>query len=179
MRACHRQDSVDYPIYYLDPKTEGPGVKWWTRALGDLIHLCGRQKVAQHVAALQYMPYRAREFRHAPVAAPIPAVHFPGTSCGDSTQGRSPRMQGQETMDGGRTGVGSLSLGLRYNKSKAGRNFQWLLPKGLLSRCPGHKQGCLNRKAPDQKTLSGWICRSGPNSTNRVAALAPLSPRPG
>ena len=76
VRACHRQDSVEYPNYYLDPKTEGPGVKWWTRALGDLIHLCGRQKVAQHVAALQYMPYRAREFRHARLRLPSQQFTF-------------------------------------------------------------------------------------------------------
>ena len=69
-------------------------------------------------------------------------------------------------MDGGRTGVGSLSLGLRYNKSKAGREYQGLLRIGLLSRCPGHRQGCLNRKAPDQKSnpepiLAAPTLRSG------------------
>ena len=76
VRACHRQDSVEYPNYFLDPKTEGPGVKWWTRALGKLIRLCGRQKVAQNVAALQYMPYRAREFRHARLRLPSQQFTF-------------------------------------------------------------------------------------------------------
>ena len=76
VRTCHRQDPVEYPNYFLDPKTEGPGVKWWTRALGDLIHLCGRQKVAQHVAALQYMPYRAREFSHSRLRLPSQQFTF-------------------------------------------------------------------------------------------------------
>ena len=75
-RECHRQDPVEYPNYYLDPKTEGPGVKWWNRALGNLIHLCGRQKVAQHVGALQYMPYRARKFRHSRLRLPSQQFTF-------------------------------------------------------------------------------------------------------
>ena len=74
VRECHRQDPVEYPNYYLDPKTEGP--EWWNRALGNLIHLCGRQKVAQHVGALQYMPYRAREFRHARLRLPSQQFTF-------------------------------------------------------------------------------------------------------
>ena len=76
VRACHRQDPVEYPNYFLDPKTEGPGVEWWTRALGYLIHLCGRQKVAQQVAALQYMPYRAREFSHSRLRLPSQQFTF-------------------------------------------------------------------------------------------------------
>ena len=75
-RECHRQDPVEYPNYYLDPKTEGPGVKWWTRALRHLIHRCGRQKVAQHVAALQYMPYRARAFSHSRLRLPSQQFTF-------------------------------------------------------------------------------------------------------
>ena len=76
VRACHRQDPVEYPNCFLDPKTEGPGVEWWTRALGYLIRLCGRQKVAQHVAALQYMPYRAREFSHSRLRLPSQQFTF-------------------------------------------------------------------------------------------------------
>ena len=76
VRTCHRQDPVEYPNYFLDPKTEGRGVKWWTRALRHLIHRCGRQKVAQHVAALQYMPYRAREFRHSRLRLPSQQFTF-------------------------------------------------------------------------------------------------------
>ena len=75
-RTCHRQDPVEYPNYFLDPKTEGRGVKWWTRALRHLIHRCGRQKVAQHVAALQYMPYRAREFSHSRLRLPSQQFTF-------------------------------------------------------------------------------------------------------
>ena len=93
------------------------------------------------------------------VTAPIPAVHVPGTSRSDSTQGRSSRMQGQETMDDSRTGVGSLSPGLRYNKSKAGRDFQGLLRRGLLSRCSGHRQGCLKDDARDRPETPEPISR--------------------
>ena len=82
------------------------------------------------------------------VTAPIPAVHVPGTSCGDSAQGRRARMQGQGTMDDSPVPeLDRYRLAFDTKKSKTGCDFQWLLPKGLLSRCSGHRQSCLNRMA--------------------------------
>src|SRR6267143_439276 len=46
VRACHRQESMPYPNYYLDPAVAGPGARWMARILRPLIAEFGAQTVA-------------------------------------------------------------------------------------------------------------------------------------
>ncbi len=64
VRACHRQEAVDCPYYYLDPAVTGPGARWSARVLGPLIREVGLAKVARGVVLFEYVPYHSRRFAH-------------------------------------------------------------------------------------------------------------------
>jgi len=62
--ACHRQESNDWPYYYLDPAVTGPGARWSARVLGPLIREVGVEAVARGVVLFEYLPYHSRQFAH-------------------------------------------------------------------------------------------------------------------
>jgi hypothetical protein len=64
VRACHRQDQVDWPYYYLSPEVGGPGARWSARVLAALIRELGLDVVAHGVVLFEYLPYHSRGFAH-------------------------------------------------------------------------------------------------------------------
>jgi hypothetical protein len=62
--ACHRQESNDWPYYYLDPAVTGPGARWSARVLGPLVREVGVEAVAHGVVLFEYLPYHSRRFAH-------------------------------------------------------------------------------------------------------------------
>jgi hypothetical protein len=65
IRACHRQDKVAWPYYYLAPEVTGPGARWSARVLGPLIRELSLGAVSRGVALFEYLPYHSRGFGHA------------------------------------------------------------------------------------------------------------------
>lgn len=58
-----RDEQLDYPHYFLDPRLEtDPGGKWWRQALGTLIKESSLEQVAQSVMSLEALPYHSGNF---------------------------------------------------------------------------------------------------------------------
>jgi hypothetical protein len=73
VRACHRQQPIGWPYYYLDPHVDGPGARWSARILGPLIREVGARTVAERVVLFEYLPYHSRGFGHSRLALPSQA----------------------------------------------------------------------------------------------------------
>lgn len=77
VRACLREESVDYPVYPLDPAlAESGGGKWWRRCLGQLIRDTNLEVVANRVLGLEFHGYHSRQFAGLPVTLPSQAFVF-------------------------------------------------------------------------------------------------------
>ena len=70
VRACHRQEDVPYPHYFVDPNESGPGGLWTKRQLGELIKEFGHSTVALGVLFLEFVPYHSKNFAHSRLHLP-------------------------------------------------------------------------------------------------------------
>jgi hypothetical protein len=71
VRACHRQEVVPYPHYFVDPKEKGPGGEWTKKwVLKELIADFGHSTVALGVVFLELVPYHSKNFAHSGLDLP-------------------------------------------------------------------------------------------------------------
>lgn len=70
-----KQQSVEYPLYYLDPELAGtPGADWWTiRAAGEAIRRYSPEVVARTICALEYHAYHSETYQ--PIPFTLPSQH--------------------------------------------------------------------------------------------------------
>jgi len=76
VRACHHQLPSQFPHYFLDPDTEGPGAQWTRQKLKPLIEAFGIRVVASGVCVLEYFPYHSKNFAHARLSVPSQTFTF-------------------------------------------------------------------------------------------------------
>ncbi|MBG26681.1 MULTISPECIES: hypothetical protein [Croceibacter] len=57
------QTETEYPFYYLNPKLNSPGSKWWKMKLKWLIEKFGTKKVSESIFCLQFIPYHSIRFK--------------------------------------------------------------------------------------------------------------------
>ncbi|MCK5781091.1 MAG: hypothetical protein KAH10_00735 [Flavobacteriales bacterium] len=57
------QEKTKFPFYYLNPKLESPGSRWWFKKLRWLIEKFNVEKISNSVYCLQYLPYHSVEFK--------------------------------------------------------------------------------------------------------------------
>ena len=57
------QTETEYPFYYLNPKLNSPGSKWWKMKLKWLIEKFGTKKVSESIFCLQFIPYHSVSFK--------------------------------------------------------------------------------------------------------------------
>ncbi len=76
VRNCHKQCSVAFPHYFLDPDTTGPGARWTAQKLKPLIELFGLRVVASGVTFLEYFPYHSKNFAHGRLRIPSQEYTF-------------------------------------------------------------------------------------------------------
>jgi hypothetical protein len=66
-RNCLTHGEADYPLYFLDAMLEsqqgGPGYKWWSRILGQLLKKFDAKLLSQNIFCVEYFPYRSIKFR--------------------------------------------------------------------------------------------------------------------
>jgi hypothetical protein len=66
-RNCLIHGETDYPLYFLDSMLEsqqgGPGYKWWSRILGQLLKKFDAKLLSQNIFCVEYFPYRSIKFR--------------------------------------------------------------------------------------------------------------------
>jgi hypothetical protein len=63
-RRNFREERSLYPMFFLDPIfANNPGGRYWNKKLGDLIALCGREKVAKALLTIEFFPYHSHKFR--------------------------------------------------------------------------------------------------------------------
>lgn len=76
VRACHQQLPSQFPHYFLDPDTEGPGAQWTRQKLKPLIETFGLRVVASGVCVLEYFPYHSENFAHGRLSLPSQTFTF-------------------------------------------------------------------------------------------------------
>jgi len=76
VRACHQQLSNQFPHYFLDPDSEGPGVQWTRQKLKPLVEAFGVRVVASGVCFLEYFPYHSENFAHGRLSLPSQTFTF-------------------------------------------------------------------------------------------------------
>ena len=76
VRACHQQLPSQFPHYFLDPKTKGPGARWTKTKLKPLIEAFGVRVVASGVSFLEYFPYHSENFAHGRLSLPSQTFTF-------------------------------------------------------------------------------------------------------
>ena len=76
VRACHQQLPSQFPHYFLDPKTKGPGARWTNTKLKPLIEAFGVRVVASGVSFLEYFPYHSENFAHGRLSLPSQTFTF-------------------------------------------------------------------------------------------------------
>ncbi len=76
IRACHRQEEVAYPNYYLDPDVTGPGAAWVQRIARPLIQVFGARTVANTLSLMEFFPYHSVRFAHGKLRVPSQAYTF-------------------------------------------------------------------------------------------------------
>ena len=76
VRACHRQLPSQFPHYFLDPDTEGPGARWTRQKLKPLVEAFGVRVVASGVCFVEYFPYHSENFAHGRLSLPSQTFTF-------------------------------------------------------------------------------------------------------
>lgn len=61
---CHRQEPMEYPNYYLDPKVTGPGAQWLHRIARPLVTEFGARVVSNRLTLVEFFPYHSERFAH-------------------------------------------------------------------------------------------------------------------
>lgn len=51
-----------YPFYFLDPKVESPGHKWWQGRLRTLIEEFGADRLSRRLLCLEFFPYHSESY---------------------------------------------------------------------------------------------------------------------
>ena len=76
VRTCHRQLPSQFPHYFLDPDTEGPGAQWTRQKLKPLVEAFGARVVSSGVCFLEYFPYHSENYAQGQLNLPSQAFTF-------------------------------------------------------------------------------------------------------
>ena len=76
VRVCHQQLPSQFPHYFLNPKTKGPGARWTEKKLKPLIEAFDVHVVASGVTFLEYFPYHSENFAHGRLILPSQTFTF-------------------------------------------------------------------------------------------------------
>lgn len=64
------------PHFHLEEGAGGPGTNWWLRTAGRLVRDLGREFVAANLLAVQFFPYKSKQFSHGRLRLPSQAYGF-------------------------------------------------------------------------------------------------------
>jgi hypothetical protein len=76
LRTNLSQGSAGFPFYYLDPRFESEGRRWWENKLRSLLKLFGRNQLARSILCIELFPYHSRRFCHENLKLPSQEYGF-------------------------------------------------------------------------------------------------------